>query len=88
MLAPKAMGNQGSAPMDKAGAKVKEASMAKDDPAREARLAAALRANLRRRKAQAREQVEAEPGEAEQPPSDRHRHVGSVPASTGRRESS
>jgi hypothetical protein len=31
--------------------------MAKDDPERQARLAEALRANLRRRKAQAREQT-------------------------------
>ena len=43
--------------MDKARPKVKEASMAKDDPDREARLAEALRANLRRRKVQAREQT-------------------------------
>lgn len=32
--------------------------MAKDDPSREARLADALRANLRRRKAQSREQTD------------------------------
>ncbi|MBW8743931.1 MAG: hypothetical protein JF628_06245 [Sphingomonas sp.] len=42
--------------MDKAAAKVKEASMAKDDQDRQARLAEALRTNLRRRKAQSREQ--------------------------------
>jgi hypothetical protein len=35
--------------------------MAKPDPARDARLAAALRDNLRRRKAQAREDTPAEP---------------------------
>lgn len=40
--------------MDKQTPKVKEPSMAKDDPERQARLAEALRANLRRRKAQAR----------------------------------
>ena len=40
--------------MEKAAPKVKEASMAKDNPDREARLAEALRANLRRRKAQSR----------------------------------
>jgi hypothetical protein len=66
--------------MDKARPKVKEASMAKDDPERQARLAEALRANLRRRKAQAREQT-AE-GVA---PSDPDRHAGPVPASTDRR---
>ena len=48
--------------MDKARPKVKEASMAKDDPERQARLAEALRTNLRRRKAQAREQGEGEAG--------------------------
>lgn len=42
--------------MDKQTRKVKEPSMAKDDPDRQARLAEALRANLRRRKTQAREQ--------------------------------
>ena len=42
--------------MDKAAPKVKEASMAKDDQERQARLAEALRANLRRRKSQARAQ--------------------------------
>jgi len=42
--------------MDKQTPKVKEPSMAKDDPERQARLAEALRANLRRRKAQSREQ--------------------------------
>ena len=47
--------------MDKALPKVKEASMAKDDPERAARLAEALRANLRRRKAQTRENGSAEP---------------------------
>ena len=40
--------------MEKVARKVKEASMAKDNPDREARLAEALRANLRRRKAQSR----------------------------------
>jgi len=40
--------------MDKQTRKVKEPSMAKDDPERQARLAEALRANLRRRKVQAR----------------------------------
>ena len=47
--------------MDKQTPKVKEPSMAKEDPDREARLTEALRANLRRRKAQRREQ------QAEQP---------------------
>jgi|KBSMisStaDraftv2_1062788.scaffolds.fasta_scaffold06911_3 hypothetical protein len=40
--------------MDKPAPKVKEPSMAKDTPERQERLAEALRANLRRRKAQAR----------------------------------
>jgi len=44
--------------MDKPRPKVKEASMAKDDPDRQTRLAEALRANLRLRKAQARAQVD------------------------------
>jgi hypothetical protein len=58
MLAPNTLASdRGSAPMDKARPKVKKASMAKDDPERAARLAEALRANLRRRKAQAREQT-------------------------------
>jgi len=47
--------------MDKPAPKVKEPSMAKDDPERQARLAEALRANLRRRKAQSREQVSPAP---------------------------
>ena len=47
--------------MDKAAPKVKKASMAKDDTERQARLAEALRANLRRRKAQSREQGPADP---------------------------
>ena len=42
--------------MDKQTRKVKEPSMAKEDPERQARLADALRANLRRRKSQARAQ--------------------------------
>jgi len=42
--------------MDKPAPKVKEPSMAKDNPDRQARLAEALRANLRRRKMQARQQ--------------------------------
>lgn len=41
--------------------------MAKDDPARAARLAAALRTNLHRRKAQARAQEGGE-GEPQRPP--------------------
>jgi hypothetical protein len=57
--------------MDKARPKVKEASMAKDNPERQARLAEALRTNLRRRKAQAREQT-AVTEAAPQPQSDRH----------------
>jgi hypothetical protein len=43
--------------MDKPPPKVKEPSMAKVDPERDARLAEALRTNLRRRKAQARAQT-------------------------------
>ena len=66
--------------MDKARPKVKEASMAKDDPRREARLAEALRANLRRRKAQARA-AEGEAATSEDP----DRHPGLVPISTDRR---
>jgi hypothetical protein len=42
--------------MDKPAPKVKEPSMSRDDPDRAARLAEALRTNLRRRKAQSREQ--------------------------------
>jgi hypothetical protein len=41
--------------MDKVSPDVKEPCMAKDDSARAARLAEALRTNLRKRKAQARE---------------------------------
>jgi len=57
--------------MDKARPKVKEASMAKENPERQARLAEALRINLRRRKAQARAQtiVNEAPSETQ---SDRH----------------
>ena len=43
--------------MDKQVPKVKEPLMAKDDPERTARLAQALRDNLRRRKAQSRDQA-------------------------------
>ena len=43
--------------MDKEPPEVKEASMPKDDPDKQARLAEALRANLRRRKAQSRDQA-------------------------------
>ena len=50
--------------MDKQTPKVKEPSMAKEDPDREARLAEALRANLRRRKAQRREQQAEQPSAA------------------------
>ncbi len=42
--------------MDKGSRHVKKPLMTKDDSDRQARLAEALRANLRRRKAQAREQ--------------------------------
>ena len=49
--------------MEKCWHEVKETSVSKDDPARAARLSAALRTNLRRRKAQARA-VEAAPDEA------------------------
>ena len=41
--------------MEKPTPKVKETIMAKENPDKQARLAEALRANLRRRKAQARE---------------------------------
>jgi hypothetical protein len=58
--------------MDKARPKVKEASMAKDDPERQARLAEALRANLRRRKAQVREQSVEETMASSGTPSARH----------------
>jgi len=53
--------------MDKARPKVKEPSMAKDDLERQARLAEALRANLKRRKAQARAQGETEPDATHRP---------------------
>ena len=43
--------------MDKPAPKVKEPCMSRDDPERAARLAEALRTNLRRRKAQTREQA-------------------------------
>jgi len=55
--------------MDKAAPKVKEASVAKDDPERQARLAEALRANLRRRKAQSREQQAEEESDPKAAPS-------------------
>jgi len=63
--------------MDKQTRKVKEPSMAKDDPERQARLAEALRANLRRRKTQARAQETA--GSADPSP-------GSGPPSEGRND--
>jgi hypothetical protein len=50
--------------MDKAGRQVKNPSVNKDDPERQARLAEALRANLRRRKAQARALTEDAPAPA------------------------
>ncbi len=53
--------------MDKQTRKVKEPSMAKDDPDRQARLAEALRANLRRRKTQARAQDAQATPEPEKP---------------------
>jgi len=71
MLAPEGAENAGEgAPMDKQSRKVKEPSMAKDDPERQVRLAEALRANLRRRKAQSREQDEA--GQSDKSKADRH----------------
>ena len=63
--------------MDKQTQKVKEPSMAKDDPERQARLAEALRANLRRRKAQSREQDEA--GQSEGNASSGHSRAGGNP---------
>jgi hypothetical protein len=62
--------------MDKQTPKVKEPSMAKDDPERQARLAEALRANLRRRKAQGREQ---ETARSDGQPQDRHSREGGNP---------
>ena len=53
--------------MEKRAPKVKEPSMSKDNPDRAARLAQALRENLRRRKAQARE-TDAQPADAGDPP--------------------
>jgi hypothetical protein len=53
--------------MEKRTPKVKEPSMSKDNPDRAARLAQALRENLRRRKAQARA-VEPGPTDAENAP--------------------
>ena len=55
--------------MDKPALKVKEPSMAKDDSERQARLAEALRANLRRRKAQSREQQAEDEPDAKAAPS-------------------
>jgi hypothetical protein len=52
--------------MDKVSPDVKEPCMAKDESDRAARLAEALRTNLRKRKAQAREVKDAPP-----PPHDR-----------------
>lgn len=49
--------------MDKRAANVKKPSVAKEDLDRQARLAEALRANLRRRKAQARAQEDGTPKE-------------------------
>ena len=63
--------------MDKPAPKVKEPSMAKHDPEKQARLAEALRANLRRRKAQAREQDET--GQGESAASPRHSREGGNP---------
>jgi len=63
--------------MDKQTRKVKEPSMAKDDPERQARLAEALRANLRRRKAQSRQQDEA--GQSESDTSSGHSRAGGNP---------
>ena len=54
--------------MEKAAPKVKEPSVANDNPEREARLAEALRANLRRRKTQSRAQIATE--SVEPPPAD------------------
>jgi hypothetical protein len=71
--------------MDKQSHKVKEPSMPRDDPDRQARLAEALRANLRRRKAQARAAAEggatsdrAEPDRAADP-SQRGSREGGTP---------
>ena len=64
--------------MDKQSRKVKEPSMAKDDPERQARLAEALRANLRRRKAQARAAADEGPT-SDTPKSDRHSREGGNP---------
>jgi len=63
--------------MDKQTRKVKEPSMAKDDPERQARLAEALRANLRRRKAQAR--AVTDEGKEAPPNSDRHSREDRMP---------
>jgi hypothetical protein len=57
--------------MDKRPPKVKEPSMSSDNPDRQARLTEALRANLRRRKAQAREQTPSDQEPREQEPADR-----------------
>jgi hypothetical protein len=64
--------------MDKQSRKVKEPSMAKDDPERQARLAEALRANLRRRKAQARAAAD-EGATGDKPKADRHSREGGNP---------
>jgi hypothetical protein len=64
--------------MDKQTRKVKEPSMAKEDPERQARLSEALRANLRRRKAQARA-VTDERAQGDPPEPDRHSRDGGNP---------
>jgi hypothetical protein len=60
--------------MDKVSPNVKEPCMAKDDSDRAARLAEALRTNLRKRKAQARETAE-----VPAPQEDRHPRGGGNP---------
>ena len=64
--------------MDKPAPKVKEPSMSKDNPDRQARLAEALRANLRRRKAQSRA-VADEAAATDAPDPDRRAREGGNP---------
>jgi hypothetical protein len=64
--------------MNKQTPKVKEPSMAKDNSEREARLAEALRANLRRRKAQARASAD-EGVTSDRPKADRPSREGGNP---------
>jgi hypothetical protein len=69
MLVPKARERPGKGAYGQACAQGQGSIMAKDDTERQARMAEALRANLRRRKAQAREQQPEQPADPKAAPS-------------------